>query len=185
MLQAVEQGKPGLPRCTCVIFVVELVFGIIGCCVAVVQCLFASLVRLVRDQCTTKSYVIPCPDAVPQPFHSQELHRRTEGSSMTTSWAVVEYPATFNASATAGPDGASGGGAGAAVVKTSEAWEAVTTPSTCRAVEAVRIALVGTNRHLVRGASVVPFPSGRTNQQPTSDKREGFSAPVLAPTCSA
>ncbi|CAM9351800.1 unnamed protein product, partial [Hapterophycus canaliculatus] len=80
---------------------------------------------------------------------AEELHRRTEGSSMTSSWAVVEYPATLNANATGGASRGSAGGAGAVVVKTSEAWAAVTTPSPCRAVEAVRVALVGTNRHLV------------------------------------
>ncbi|CAN0017427.1 unnamed protein product [Scytosiphon promiscuus] len=80
---------------------------------------------------------------------AEELHRRTEASSITSSWAVVEYPATLNANSTAGASGGPGVGTGAVGVTTSEAWAAVTTPSSCRAVEAVRIALVGTNRHLV------------------------------------
>ncbi|CAN0511299.1 unnamed protein product [Ectocarpus sp. 12 AP-2014] len=64
---------------------------------------------------------------------AEEMRRRSEASSMRSSWAVVDYPAML------------GGG-----VSTSEAWSAVTTPSPCRAVEAVRTALLGTNRHLVR-----------------------------------
>lgn len=60
---------------------------------------------------------------------------------MRSSWAVVDYPAKLG-----GPNAATAEGGG---VDTSEAWAAVTAPSACRAVEAVRTALVGTNRHLV------------------------------------
>ena len=58
---------------------------------------------------------------------------------MRSSWAVVDYPAKLG-----GRSADADGG-----VDTSEAWAAVTAPSACRAVEAVRTALVGTNRHLV------------------------------------
>lgn len=61
----------------------------------------------------------------------KELHRRSEVSSAISSWAVVDYPSEV-------------GG-----VSVSEAWADVITPSRCGAVEAVRVALAGTNRNLV------------------------------------
>ncbi|CAM9562631.1 unnamed protein product, partial [Laminaria digitata] len=60
-----------------------------------------------------------------------ELHRRSAASSVKSSWAVVDYPSEV-------------GG-----VSVSEAWADVITPSRCGAVEAVRVALAGTNRNLV------------------------------------
>ena len=63
---------------------------------------------------------------------------------MKSSWAVVDYPPNLGC-----PNAGAGGETGEGV-STSEAWAAVTVPSACRAVEAVRTALVGTNRHLVR-----------------------------------
>lgn len=64
---------------------------------------------------------------------TKELRRRSEGSQSRaiSCWAAIDYPREV--------DGSS--------VK--EAWAAVTAPSKSEAVEAVRVALVGTNRNLV------------------------------------
>ncbi|CAM9924181.1 unnamed protein product [Pylaiella littoralis] len=73
---------------------------------------------------------------------AEELRRRSEASSTRSSWAIVDYP-SYLGRANGNSEGREGG------VDTAEAWAAVTASSACRAVEAVRTALVGTNRHLV------------------------------------
>ncbi|CBJ48893.1 conserved unknown protein [Ectocarpus siliculosus] len=86
---------------------------------------------------------------------AEEMRRRSEASSMRSSWAVVDYPAML------------GGG-----VSTSEAWSAVTTPSPCRAVEAVRTALLGTNRHLVwKRDMLAQLEAVATSERDAKEKR--------------
>lgn len=88
---------------------------------------------------------------VPPPACSQELRRRSEISSTTSSWAIVDYPPYLGRSNGNGNgNGNSDAGRREGSVDTAEAWAAVTASSACLAVEAVRTALVGTNRHLVR-----------------------------------